>query len=682
MGLSRMIGLWARVVLCLLGGVASLGAQFHPSVSVTDGSAACAPPRIIRIAGEHVAVATSSAGTILHANSASGLTAIPQVVQPQAHGGATIAPSAGFLQFLAYTQVEGSGGPSERDIYLASNASGQFVSAGAILNDDLDDRDPWVHVDSAGIVHVAWVSISPLGETSIRYRSGAGPVETIASGDLPQIVDLGAGEVLIGYIRDGNLHGTRRDSVALLPEQLLVDSAQDITQFRLHGGESILHVLTVEVGTLVHRCGPLGAIAGPSVVHVGSSVIGRPALDVAPDGLASTAYSAGGQLWFSRQTAGVFPPGAPLDAEFGATDPDLVIDGFGYHRIAYLSGDRVWCTNDVPPPVADFTVSFLDDTVLPVGVSFANASSGLYQSQLWEFGDGSTSTSLAPGHVYLDPGTYSITLTVTGPGGQDSVTLSGAFTATLPPNVLGIADIVAFAGQPVSHPLLASHPDPLQGYQVSIRYDDAVTPFSEVNFDGTQVDSLAPEFLVTNLNPNGAASELIIAVVFDFLDPFDGRTLDPGVDQTIANLIYTVPFGNSLGTVGLIEFIDGLGSPPITNRFASSNNGSITPYMLHGSCTVSAQPQFIFMRGDANYDLGVDISDAIFLLSYLFTGGPPPECPDSADTNDDGSLNIGDAIYGLTFLFSAGPTIPYPFPGFGIDPSEDSLDLCNPSPNP
>lgn len=49
-------------------------------------------------------------------------------------------------------------------------------------------------------------------------------------------------------------------------------------------------------------------------------------------------------------------------------------------------------------------------------VNFTNLSTGGV-SQLWDFGDGTTSTAINPSHVYFPVGTYTITLTVTDGGG-------------------------------------------------------------------------------------------------------------------------------------------------------------------------------------------------------------------------------------------------------------------------
>ena len=82
----------------------------------------------------------------------------------------------------------------------------------------------------------------------------------------------------------------------------------------------------------------------------------------------------------------------------------------------------------------------------------------------------------------------------------------------------------------------------------------------------------------------------------------------------------------------------------------------------------------VFTRGDANDDGNVDISDAIKLLAYLFTGGQAPGCLDSGDTNDDGDLNITDSIFLLNYLFTGNLELPMPVSLCGEDPTADQLD--------
>ncbi|RTZ91622.1 MAG: hypothetical protein DSY92_03970, partial [Planctomycetota bacterium] len=80
-----------------------------------------------------------------------------------------------------------------------------------------------------------------------------------------------------------------------------------------------------------------------------------------------------------------------------------------------------------------------------------------------------------------------------------------------------------------------------------------------------------------------------------------------------------------------------------------------------------------FVRGDANGDGSLDISDPVGMLTYLFGGGTS-NCLDSLDVNDDGSIDISDPVYMLGFLFSGGNPPTAPFPGCGPDPTTDGLD--------
>lgn len=84
-----------------------------------------------------------------------------------------------------------------------------------------------------------------------------------------------------------------------------------------------------------------------------------------------------------------------------------------------------------------------------------------------------------------------------------------------------------------------------------------------------------------------------------------------------------------------------------------------------------------FVRGDANADRATDISDAIFVLDFLFLGGAaPPRCRDAGDVNDSGSIDVSDAVAMLAALFQGGPPIPAPFPAPGRDPTGNDAVGC------
>ncbi len=88
-----------------------------------------------------------------------------------------------------------------------------------------------------------------------------------------------------------------------------------------------------------------------------------------------------------------------------------------------------------PPgaPVASFTASPVSGTA-PLDVAFADTSSGSVSSRVWDFGDGSASSSAASvTHRYAGAGSFTARLTVTGPGGTSSATRTIAVSAAPPP---------------------------------------------------------------------------------------------------------------------------------------------------------------------------------------------------------------------------------------------------------
>lgn len=81
-----------------------------------------------------------------------------------------------------------------------------------------------------------------------------------------------------------------------------------------------------------------------------------------------------------------------------------------------------------------------------------------------------------------------------------------------------------------------------------------------------------------------------------------------------------------------------------------------------------------FDRGDADASGAVDVSDAVWILRYLFLGDPAKLlCEKSADADDGGSIEMADAVWILRYLFLGDATIPAPRSACGFDPTEDAL---------
>ena len=60
--------------------------------------------------------------------------------------------------------------------------------------------------------------------------------------------------------------------------------------------------------------------------------------------------------------------------------------------------------------------------------------------------------------------------------------------------------------------------------------------------------------------------------------------------------------------------------------------------------------------GDANDDGTVNIADVVYIVNYLFVGGPEPvPLWIRGDVNCDLTVNIADAVYLVNYLFMNGP---------------------------
>ena len=92
-----------------------------------------------------------------------------------------------------------------------------------------------------------------------------------------------------------------------------------------------------------------------------------------------------------------------------------------------------------------------------------------------------------------------------------------------------------------------------------------------------------------------------------------------------------------------------------------------------GFCYDAPKTASVFLRGDADSDLSIELTDAVFVLNYLFTSGRQPGCMDAADIDNNSAIDLSDAIYVLNYLFIGGRVPPAPFEECGEDTDEDEL---------
>lgn len=74
--------------------------------------------------------------------------------------------------------------------------------------------------------------------------------------------------------------------------------------------------------------------------------------------------------------------------------------------------------------------------------------------------------------------------------------------------------------------------------------------------------------------------------------------------------------------------------------------------MLQYTLTIGAAPRPI---GDANNDGMINITDVIYLVGYIFSGGPAPDPLRIGDADCNGLVNISDAVFLVNYIFGSGP---------------------------
>ena len=95
----------------------------------------------------------------------------------------------------------------------------------------------------------------------------------------------------------------------------------------------------------------------------------------------------------------------------------------------------------------------------------------------------------------------------------------------------------------------------------------------------------------------------------------------------------------------------------------------------YGDCPPALEPSFL--RGDCNGDGSStgEVTDAVYLLNYNFTGGLQPPCLAACDANGDGAVTVSDVVFLSNYVIHGGAE---PRPSASGDPNEDcAIDMAD-----
>lgn len=313
-----------------------------------------------------------------------------------------------------------------------------------------------------------------------------------------------------------------------------------------------------------------------------------------------------------------------------------------------------WCISEFSPQQSGRIHCWLNDALsswvegvkfevantlgpVPLTANFQGITSKNVTQWAWNFGDGGTASVASPDHTYTVPGNYTVEVTINATDGVYAALKKDVIFAYA--DTTWIVDAEGSPGEPVRVDIDVTNYVPLQSIEI---------PFSWVGdynllLDSASTAGLRTEFvtLKTFINYAPAARRATY-----FLDMGGGQqVLDPGTGPVLS-LWFRIPAGAS-------------GNPnPITIAPYTSYSpefttvqGAYEPVLYSGFVSIDA-----CVAGDVTNDgIGPDLTDVIYLVGYLFQGGPAPTVESQANADGLGGVDLSDLIYLVNYLFNGGP---------------------------
>lgn len=202
---------------------------------------------------------------------------------------------------------------------------------------------------------------------------------------------------------------------------------------RLPTAQSVLtDELTFEIASQFYRPYYITLIGGDDIVS-SLGIIATPHITLTNLGTLTATISLGrtsGSGWFDLSTLPVsvmLVPSGSLSIPITLTVPASRSGAVSDHIVisatvqeSPLIGDSAALRARIGP-----LAQYMAEPVIgnkPLTVAFTDASVGDIKNWLWDFGDTVTSTLESPTHTYTEAGAYTVTLTVSGPDGENTLT--------------------------------------------------------------------------------------------------------------------------------------------------------------------------------------------------------------------------------------------------------------------
>ena len=134
-----------------------------------------------------------------------------------------------------------------------------------------------------------------------------------------------------------------------------------------------------------------------------------------------------------------------------------------------------------------------------------------------------------------------------------------------------------------------------------------------------------------------------------------GKSVGIGTHFDYATVMY-----DSLGNEVWVKRYNGSGNhDDRVHAIAVDDSGNVyvtgESYGIESSLDYVTIKYFQVLRGDVNRDWVIDLGDVLYLINYLYKGGPAPDPLWTGDCTCDGTIDLGDVLHLINYLYKGGP---------------------------
>ncbi len=177
--------------------------------------------------------------------------------------------------------------------------------------------------------------------------------------------------------------------------------------------------------------------------------------------------------------------------------------------------------------------------------------------------------------------------------------------------------------------------------------DYSDTSFTVIAFDGDLAESLTVAITIDKSNqpPIISSPGDTITVPNHTQFAYFPTVVDP--DDTIHTITYiTIPHWCSVRNDSVIGVApDTVFTEALTVTASDYCNADTLSFVV-----------LINLCGDTDNSGAVDVDDVVFLINFIFGGGPAPDPYERGDVNCNGWIDIDDVVYLIQYIFGGGPS--------------------------